>query len=392
MSDFSNLLSQLQQSAKAQSQAPSKTTESSSQSGHLGKHDRSTAHSSYNTTISSGPRKRSNTFLPNKKQKKHDYDGLPRDYKGLSIKLSFLCIGAQKAGTTWLHKMLQQNPSICLPQHQKELHFWDWNRSKGLSWYSRQFKPLCVLSKNSKSSANSFYGEITPCYAALPPNDIHEIKSLFPDLRIVFLARDLLERTWSALLMELYQNVTGLEAGEFASTKKLHDKKHQLLLEKAHPRNYKDDYFMDRMEHSTHCKRTDYATCLRNWLDVFPKESILIIDYHNISKQPKSVLKMICHHIMKIENHDSGSKKNISGSKENKIDEYLNSLTKEELSKRINAAAETVGSSTPKNRIRPSLERKMKDFLRPMAEDFNALLKELGYDWSIDDFSHKSKK
>jgi hypothetical protein len=37
---------------------------------------------------------------------------------------TFLGIGAQKAGTTWLHRMLSLHPDIGMPE-QKELHFWD---------------------------------------------------------------------------------------------------------------------------------------------------------------------------------------------------------------------------------------------------------------------------
>ena len=37
----------------------------------------------------------------------------------------FICIGAQKAGTTWLYEMLAQNPSVWLPPL-KEVHFFDY--------------------------------------------------------------------------------------------------------------------------------------------------------------------------------------------------------------------------------------------------------------------------
>ena len=37
----------------------------------------------------------------------------------------FICIGAQKAGTTWLYSMLSQNPSVFLPPI-KEIHFFDY--------------------------------------------------------------------------------------------------------------------------------------------------------------------------------------------------------------------------------------------------------------------------
>ena len=36
----------------------------------------------------------------------------------------FLVIGAQRAGTTWLHRVLRQHPSLWLPPV-KELHYFD---------------------------------------------------------------------------------------------------------------------------------------------------------------------------------------------------------------------------------------------------------------------------
>ncbi len=44
----------------------------------------------------------------------------------------FLGIGAQKAGTTWLHENLQCHPEIFLPEP-KELHHFDWNYHIGVS-------------------------------------------------------------------------------------------------------------------------------------------------------------------------------------------------------------------------------------------------------------------
>ena len=52
---------------------------------------------------------------------------LPNDARDLTINLSFLCIGAQKSATSWLHNILDLHKSINVPK-QKELHFWDWNR------------------------------------------------------------------------------------------------------------------------------------------------------------------------------------------------------------------------------------------------------------------------
>jgi hypothetical protein len=83
----------------------------------------------------------------------------PHDFYDLNVNVSFLCIGAQKSGTTWLHVMLKKLPMLCVPD-QKEIHFWDWNRRKGLKWYSQQFP-------TNSNRSSMLCGEITPCYAIL---------------------------------------------------------------------------------------------------------------------------------------------------------------------------------------------------------------------------------
>ena len=48
---------------------------------------------------------------------------------------TFLVIGAQRAGTTWLHLVLQSHPHIYMPKRRKEVHFFDWYYDRGVGWY-----------------------------------------------------------------------------------------------------------------------------------------------------------------------------------------------------------------------------------------------------------------
>ena len=136
------------------------------------------------------------------------------DLQDLTVDISFLVIGAQKAGTSWLHTMLRKHLQLWLPDC-KELHFWDWNHSKGLQWYSQQF----FTSRNvllEITNSQVFLGEITPCYAVLKDHHIQEIKMLFPRVKIIFVAHNLVDRAWSALCMELRNAVQGVSAGTFS--------------------------------------------------------------------------------------------------------------------------------------------------------------------------------
>jgi len=53
---------------------------------------------------------------------------------------TFLLIGAQKAGTTWISAMLRAHPEVFVPRA-KELHYFNLkeNHARGMDWYLGQF-------------------------------------------------------------------------------------------------------------------------------------------------------------------------------------------------------------------------------------------------------------
>ena len=137
----------------------------------------------------------------------------------------FIVIGAQRSGTTWLHRVLSQHDKLWLTPV-KELHyfdkqsiklgvlnkyerhrarFWSWKRAaidprwygrywflpRGDEWYGKLFSRARARGKIT--------GEITPAYAAMSDQKWDQIHSLFPDVRLIFVMRDPIIRTWSAL-------------------------------------------------------------------------------------------------------------------------------------------------------------------------------------------------
>jgi len=350
MSDFAKLLGNLKSTAKkASSTSPKNSTNEK-------KRERDSGASGSKLSSSSS----SSSSSKRRKLVSRDDFKLPHDAKQLRVNLSFLGIGAQKSGTSWLHQMLSLHEDLSLPK-QKEIHFWDWNRRKGLRWYSDQFSPK----EGGVGRNTQMFGEITPCYAVLDEEKVCEIKYLFPNLKVIFIARDLVDRAWSALLMELRNSILGLDAGVFAkrNDESICPRELQRIERDSNPDRYDDQYFMDRLMHSTHSSRSNYAKSLRSWLKYFSKEQILILDYNDLSKKPRDLLHGVCAHL------------------DIKSDVYCE-IPDSAISERVNAAA-----GKTRHSIRTSLRTKMVSYLKPFAQDFNELLSELGYDWRLCDYS-----
>ncbi|KAL7541142.1 hypothetical protein ACHAXR_012083 [Thalassiosira sp. AJA248-18] len=320
--------------------------------------------------------------------------------KNNSFELSFLIIGAQKAGTSWLHTLLQKCHRLALPIEQKEVHFWDWHYRKGFDWYIRQFdypQKLSHKADDPSHSNNPLYGEITPCYVVLQPTAIAEIHNCFPNLKVIFVARDLVDRAWSAMIMELRDQTIGLNPGEFAKgslaggkqqskrARKFDDTKisvaqQRRLQQQSSPSSQPDSYYIDRLRSETHTSRSDYATRLSNWYSQYPSENILILDYTEIENHPRDVLLKVVMHI---------------GVDEKVGKAYVKQLSDEDVLERVNAATNAKADNVEQNATplashhclsgRPRLRKQMEEYLRPYAVKFNRLLKEKGYSWKLNE-------
>lgn len=117
--------------------------------------------------------------------------------------LDFLCIGAQKAGTTWLHALIRDHATDICSGAEKELHHFDLGRQRTLRSY------LATLRDHPCRLA----GEFAPDYSILPPWKIDVIGRLWPEIRVFFIARNPIERSWSAAKMEVCW-LTGRQADE----------------------------------------------------------------------------------------------------------------------------------------------------------------------------------
>jgi hypothetical protein len=174
--------------------------------------------------------------------------------------LKFLGIGAQKAGTTWLYEQLRKHPDIGFPAG-KEIHFWDAQRERGLDWYRGLFQ-----------SRDLVEGEITPAYAFQADVTVAEIASAFPDLRLIYIMRNPIDRAWSSALMALRRSEMEIDEASFG-------------------------WFRDHFNSRGSLARGDYERCIRTWRRHYPATSLLLLFFEEIVKNPRKVLQLCATHI-----------------------------------------------------------------------------------------------
>ncbi|MDF9799688.1 hypothetical protein OKW21_004951 [Catalinimonas alkaloidigena] len=107
-----------------------------------------------------------------------------------SHSISFIGVGPQKTGSTWLYETLKDHPEVCLPVLVKEVQFFDLYYQRGLSEYWEYF---------SHRKGGQVLGEITPGYfdESEVPKRIHEH---FPETKIIISLRHPVKRAESLFL------------------------------------------------------------------------------------------------------------------------------------------------------------------------------------------------
>jgi hypothetical protein len=168
---------------------------------------------------------------------------------------NFLIIGVQKGGTSSLFYYLKYHPQVRRPI-KKEMHFFNTHYSKGLKWYKAHF-PL--------KSKNKLTGEASPDYI-FHPLSAERVRQLNPDMKLIILLRNPVERAYSAYQMNRRLGVdprsTFQEAVDF---------------ELSHHDKFANQY-NDAKHNFFYLERGKYAAQLSVWLNHFPKEQFLVIN------------------------------------------------------------------------------------------------------------------
>lgn len=109
---------------------------------------------------------------------------------------NFIAIGPGKAGTSWLYKVLQQHPDVCMSSA-KETTFFDDHYHRGLDWYQKFFRK-CEHSAPTEPHA---VGEISNTYIFCA-EAAQRIATHFPTMKILSTLRNPIDRAFSHYLFE----------------------------------------------------------------------------------------------------------------------------------------------------------------------------------------------
>jgi hypothetical protein len=185
--------------------------------------------------------------------------------------LDFIIIGAQKSGTTSLFKYLIEHPQIYMPSD-KETNFFQKERfyKREVGWFLEEFF--------KDAPEDKLWAEASPNYMTSPlvPK---RIAKHFPDIKLIAILRDPIERAYSHYKMNFRRRI---ESRSFEEVIQQQLKKDALEQARVRP-NQRDCCIV----------WGEYGRILGQYLDYFSLSQLLILFTRDLADTPENVMREI---------------------------------------------------------------------------------------------------
>ncbi|HET8837569.1 MAG TPA: sulfotransferase domain-containing protein, partial [Flavobacteriaceae bacterium] len=197
------------------------------------------------------------------------------------MKLDFVCIGAQKAGTTTLHDILKTHPKIYLPP-KKEAQFFDINEryEKGLDFYFTSFfdtyegEPLIGNVNPNLQIDNRSIDRLIDCFGT--------------DIKVIFMLRDPVDRAYSHYLMSKRRGIEKLPFLEAIKKESF-----RIANPNKHPNYFSKELGHFEKNHLGYLFRSHYLKTIKYLFAKLPSERIKFYLFEDFVENRKKAIQEV---------------------------------------------------------------------------------------------------
>lgn len=193
----------------------------------------------------------------------------------------FIIAGSQRSGTTSLYHYLSEHPQIASAVV-KEIHYFDINYTKGLSWYQGNFPKA-----NAQPDApRSITGEASPYYA-FHPHAMRRIAEDFPAMKLILIMRNPVDRAYSQFQHETqlgWENLPFEEAVRWEEVRLRGEVNRMLNNEEYNSFNHR---------HFSYLARGVYIDQINQILKYFPRTQVHLMKSEDFFRNTQATLSSL---------------------------------------------------------------------------------------------------
>ena len=209
-----------------------------------------------------------------------------RSTSGARMLPDYLIIGAKRSGSTSLHEYLVQHPSVARSHFAKGSHYFDVNYPRGWAWFRSHFPTVLYRSYARSRGLELIVGDSSPYYA-FHPLALPRIKAALPDVKLIFLLRDPVERAWSHYR---YERARGFEE---ESAPRAFDLEPTRLAGEAERMAAEPTYQSFHHRHHSYLARGVYIDQIQVLHSLFPREQVMLLQAETLFADPEAQMSAV---------------------------------------------------------------------------------------------------
>jgi hypothetical protein len=200
-------------------------------------------------------------------------------------------IGTQRGGTTTLYHYLTQHPQFLGAVADKEVHYFDLHAGADLATYRGSFpRSATVRRARRRAGEPVVVGEATPYYLFHPAVPAR-VATALPEVRLIAILRDPVERAWSH-----YRHEVDLGYEMLAFDEALACEEERLAGEQERLCTDPEAVSFAHQHHS-YMARGRYLEQIERWWSAFPRERLLLVRSEDLHADPDATFDAITRHL-----------------------------------------------------------------------------------------------
>lgn len=200
---------------------------------------------------------------------------------GLRVFPDFLLVGAQRCGTTSLFRALLSHPHVLRANFLKGVNYFDVAHERDLSWYRAHFPLVATARRHAAPGHDRAQVFEASGYYMFHPHAPRRIAETLPEVKIVAMVRDPVERAFSAYKHEFAR---GFETEPLERALALEDARIAPELD----RMLRDPGYQSAIyRHQAYRRRGQYAEQLQRFVDLLGEHRVHVVQSELFFTQPE---------------------------------------------------------------------------------------------------------
>lgn len=183
-----------------------------------------------------------------------------------------------------MHQVLAQHPTILGPVWRRSIHYFDLEGEQDLEWYRARFPLQWQVDRAERRHGTRALTFESSSYYLYHPRAADRIADELPDVQVLILVRDPIERAFAAHARE---RARGVEDLDFATALEREDDR----LRGEAVRLLRDPRYRSHAhQYQAYCGQGEYAPQIEQFASLLGRDRVKVVDSHRLLADPEPVL------------------------------------------------------------------------------------------------------